>query len=263
VLSPPARNRLTLTALLPGIDVLKTLLQHKFIEINIMRFPSVGAGPGALWRFLSMSDYKLDGLLLYDIDEPWSDDVSAWYKEAHQYDRPFTRAHHMPRDGFWLNPKRPWYLNKAGTAINYATILASKQLVRPRQFGLPDIDILISAYVALRMERANSGNPLSQLTDDEARTPYNRPIGVHKHGWGNHWYQYCFDERFLKHVVFPYAVRNGFLCTYCLPQFVTSDLQSYLRQPNLRDFLSDFKYTQTHPNNIIVNNNDVFRESLS
>jgi hypothetical protein len=252
----------SLKALLPRHDVLATLSQYEFIEINIMRFPSVGHGPGALWRFLSMGDDRLDRVLILDIDEPWWHEANTWHRDLGRYDKPYTRAHHMPRDGFWLNPETPWYLDKAGHAVNYATILSSKQLVRPRQLGLSDIGTLISAYVALRMERVESENPRSQLADDEPATPYNRPFKRHKFGWANHWYQYCFDERFLKHVIFPYVVKRGFLCTYCLPQDVTDDLRAYLSQPALKDFLADFRYTQSNSANIIVNNNTLFDERL-
>jgi hypothetical protein len=36
-------------------------------------------------------------------------------------------------------------------------------------------------------------------------------------GWGSTWYEYGFDERFLKHVIYPHVVAQGQLLTVATP----------------------------------------------
>jgi len=248
----------SLSQLRPEYDLMNKLASYKFVEIRVMRNPSPGLAPGTLWRFLPISDLSLNSLLIYDIDEPWYDSINTWYKAALKYGKSFTRAHHLPRENFWLTPDSAWFVTEDGSIRNYATVLASKILVQPEKFGIADIDKLMGSYIWLRKLRAESANPFSQVDDEEPINPYNRPIGHHCYGFGNHWHHYCFDERFLKHVIYPYAAKNGALCTYCLPQDVTEDLLDYLIKHGLWDFLADFGYSQRmSEDNIIVNNDKV------
>ena len=253
----------SLNELKPEIDILDELQSFDFAEIRVMAKPSIGHGPGASWRFLAMSEFALDRVLIFDIDEPWNDSINTWHEAAANYGKPFTRAHHMPRPDFWLKPETAWFINHDGSVRNYPPMLSSKLMIEPELFGIPDVDRLMASHIWLRQSRAKSPNPLSQLADDEPLTPYNRPTGRHKCGWGNHWHQYCFDERFLKHVIFPCAAEAGKLCTWCLPQDIAGDLGQYLRENKLDDFLADFRYTQRmSPANIIVNGNRVVTEQL-
>ncbi len=248
----------SLSQLRPEYDLMSKLASYKFVEIRVMKNPSPGLAPGTLWRFLPISDLSLNSLLIYDIDEPWYESINTWYKTALKYSKSFTRAHHLPREKFWLRPNSAWFVTEDGSIRNYATVLASKILVQPEKFGVADIDKLMGSYIWLRKLRAESANPFSQVNDQEPINPYNRPIGHHCYGFGNHWHHYCFDERFLKHVIYPYAARNGALCTYCLPQDVTEDLLDYLIKHGLWDFLADFAYSQRmSEDNIIVNNNNI------
>lgn len=252
----------SLAAQAPERNLVAMIAACPFVELHVMSSPTVGHGPGALWRFLSMADRRLDRLLVFDIDDSWADPVNRWHLDAERFEKPYSRAVHMPRKNFWLDIEHPWRVADDGSVVNYPAILASKQLVRPRQLKLPDVDVLMSAYAVLRMERARSPNPVSQLDDDEPSTPYNQPFENYRLGWGNHWFQYCFDERFLKHVIYPYAVTTGSMCTYCLPQTTAPDLAAYLARPTLRDFLADFRSTQAHPGNVIVTGGDRYEGKL-
>lgn len=251
----------TLEKLKPTHDIVAELTEYPFVELQIMKHPSIGHSPGALWRLLSMSDTSLDELLIYDIDEPWALPINRWHGEARTYDWALARGVHMPRDGFWVNLEVPWQREEGMN--NYPPILCSKLNVRPLKLGIPDMSELISSYVFLRMRQSKTSNPVSQLHVSEPVTPFNRPTPLQPFGQRNHWYQYCFDERFLKHVIFPYAVEEGLVCTWCLPQDITDNLATYFARPTLRDFQADFRFTQrSHPNNVIVNNHRVVKEEI-
>lgn len=227
-----------------------------------MKYPSVGHSPGALWRLLSISDYSLDELLVFDIDEPWSNSVNRWHEETIVHGRALTRGVHIPRNNFWLGLDHPWG-NPHKQIKSYPPILCSKLHILPRQLEIADIDTLIAAYVFLRMRQSQSSNAVSQLDTDEPVTSCNRPRPIEPYGHQNHWHQYCFDERYLKHVVFSHAVSLGEVCTCCLPQDVTHDLASYLSRPTLAEFQADFRYTQRiNPKNIIINQNRISDEEI-
>jgi hypothetical protein len=251
----------SLEQLKPDHDVLAELRRFPFVELRTMKHPTVGHGPGALWRFLALADPSLEQVLVFDIDEPWRRPPNAWHRDAVAFARPLTRGVLLPRPGFWLKPESPWG-GPEGRSY-YPPILGSKILAFPDALGLSDVATLIAAYVHLRMRQARSSNPVCQVDVREPVTRYNRPTRQFPLGFGNHWYQYCFDERFLKHVVFPYAVERGLLTTYCIPQDEASDLGTWLQQPGLADFRADFVYTQQHPDNRIVNGGRVVTERLS
>lgn len=251
----------SLEQLKPDLDLIAELRRLPFVELRTMKHATVGHGPGALWRFLALADASLEQALVFDIDEPWDGPANAWHRDAAAFARPLTRGVLLPRPGFWLKPESPW--GGPGGRSYYPPILGSKILAFPEALGLPDVATLIAAYVHLRMRQSRSSNPVSQLDVREPVTRYNRPTRQFPMGFGSHWYQYCFDERFLKHVVFPYAVRRGLLTTYCIPQDETSDLGAWLQQPGLADFRADFVYTQQQADNLIVNGGRVVRERLS
>ncbi|MEN0003908.1 MAG: hypothetical protein AAF798_07180 [Bacteroidota bacterium] len=245
----------------PERDIFEELRGFNFLEIHVMRHPTVGHGPGALWRFLAMSDMGLDELLIYDIDESWHKSRNQWYKEVKQYDKAFSRGVLIPNDFGWLKPEKPW-TGKTGMK-GYPPILASKIYVRPQKLGIPDIDTLAAAHIFQRQNQAKTENPNSQLAIDEPITPYNQSSHAHPYGFGNHWYKYCFDERFLKHVIFPFVAERGELCTYCLPQDVMENIGSYLSLPTLCDYLADFQYIQRkNKRNILINQHRVNEELL-
>ncbi len=232
----------SLEKLAPGL--MKELQEFDFVETHRMANASPLLSPGTLWRFLSLSDHTLEQLLILDIDESWRDDVDQWYRFVANNQQALTRAHHIPRKGFWLDLMNPWGV-MGGRVNNYLPIMASKVMVRPASLGLREVDFLMSAYVVLRQHRLADGYPCTQVADDEPITPHNSPYDGMPYGFGNHWNGYCFDERFLAHVVFHHAVQMGELCTFCLDRFRVDDLQAHLRKYNLQDFLSDYEYVQS------------------
>ncbi|MFT5115867.1 MAG: DNA-binding beta-propeller fold protein YncE [Parasphingorhabdus sp.] len=240
----------SLEILAPGL--IKELQGFDFLEIHCMAHDSPLLSPGTLWRFLSLSDQTLEQLLILDIDESWQNDVDHWYRLLADNQQPLTRAHHIPRKGFWLNLMNPWGI-VGGKAYNYLPLMASKVMARPALLGLRSVDFLMSAYIVLRKQRVANGFPCTQVADDEPITPHNSPYHGMPYGFGNHWNGYCFDERFLAHVVFHHAVKMGGLCTFCLDRFRVDDLPTYLQKYNLQDFLSDYEYVQsTSPSNTII-----------
>ena len=243
----------SLEKLKPANDLVRELAQYPFVELKRMNHPTVGHSPGALWRLLSMSDYSLQEVLIFDIDEPWDNPVNRWHEETLRYDKALTRGVHIPREKFWLKLDRAWF--DSDKQVNaYPPIMCSKLNVLPERLGLPDMDKLIATYVWLRMRQSRSSNPVSQIDIAEPVTDYNRALPDEPFGHQNHWYQYCFDERFLKHVVFPYAAERGEVCTYCLPQDVTTELAAYFSRPSLKEFSADFRYTQrVNGQNVIIN----------
>ncbi|MFC1680640.1 hypothetical protein ACFL1S_02450 [Pseudomonadota bacterium] len=234
-------------------DLLDTIRQLDYAELHFMANASELLSPATLWRFLPLSDLTLEQLLILDIDEDWKANIDGWYRGSVTCNMPFTRAHHIPRQGFWLNLLNPWTIYD-GSINNYLPIMASKILARPRELGLKDMATIMAAYIVLRQQRVYSGFPSTQLSDNEPITPYNRPYNYAPYGFGNHWNDYCFDERFLAHVVYHHVVARGALCTYCYEQYLVPDLFEYLNKYNLVDFMSDYAYVRLQSsNNIIVN----------
>ncbi len=237
-------------------DILERLLECDFVEVVIMKNETVGHSPGALWRLLAMSDTLLNNALIADIDEYWdSEKILKYFPKIAQYDKALSRLHHLPRERFWLRTDGSAYNAVSdGSAKNYPTILASRIYVQPRRLNIPDIDILMSSYAWLRQKRSTTDKPWSQISDDEVSTPYNKGFRHDIYGAGNHWLWYCFDERFLKHVIFPWVVERGELCTYINPQDHTSDLQMYLNRYALNDLIADLEYVHRRPTNVTINN---------
>ena len=50
----------TLEQLKPTRHLVDELSRYDFVELQFMKHPSIGHGPGALWRLLAMSDTSLD-----------------------------------------------------------------------------------------------------------------------------------------------------------------------------------------------------------
>lgn len=172
------------------------LLSRPFVEIYIMKSSSIGAQPGMLWRFLSYSDKTLEVVLVIDIDDTIE---NIFYK--------IPIFNEYPNHIMLKSYNIPVKVSEDTDIINNAVIIGSMQIIRPKLFNL-DISSLMAAFIRYRMDISRTNNP-NFYGEKDTTTICNKPLGKHIYGWGNHWFMYGFDERFLKHVIFYYIVRKG------------------------------------------------------
>lgn len=180
--------------------------EHPQVEVYRMRTDSVGASPGTLWRFLALADRSLELTLVTDIDESLADKTEG--VRAFELDR---RSAVGRRGSFDMDSR---YLVASDRSIvkNYPVLLASQVLSRP---GMVDFDMAaaLRGFMAFRRHAAGTARPWA-YSDDERLGAYNEAVDAHRFGWGSHWYMYCFDERFLKHVVYYHFANKGELLTW-------------------------------------------------
>jgi hypothetical protein len=169
--------------------------KYKYLEIYVMRSSSIGAVPGTFWRYLSYGDQTLDMVLVMDIDSPRIDGIYKSFKEFKKY------PNHLM---FKLDYGRPNVIGKDTDAVNNAVILGQRHFVRPRLLGLNDIKEIMGAFITYRSRMSNQF-----YGEKDRENVCNKPYEKHIYGWGNHYLMYCFDERFLKHVIFYYIVEKG------------------------------------------------------
>ena len=172
------------------------------VEIFLMQSDSIGAGPGTFWRYLAFDDRALEVVFVMDID-----DRLASRKKFITVFAGSARCLGRPMPGY----DRAFAINRADprdSPMNYAAIPGGIIGFRPRMSGVCIKDAMIN-YMAHRKERATSGRFPNRESDEHPDTLYNMPIGSHRYGWGGHWYMYGFDEKLLKHVVFPHFVKLG------------------------------------------------------
>jgi predicted O-methyltransferase YrrM len=179
---------------------------HPQVEVYRLKVESVGAAPGTLWRFLALSDRSLDLVLVTDIDEPLASKTLMTDAFERDEDAALGRlgAFHSDRH-FLISPAN-------STAKNYPMILASHVLGRP---ALVDFDMAkaLRGFMAFRRHASRTERPWAYAESDRPNS-YNEAIGTHVYGWGSHWSTYCFDERFLKHVVYYHFADRGRLLTF-------------------------------------------------
>lgn len=187
-------------------DACESFGNHQQIELLRMRNNTIGASPGALWRFLAFDDRSLETVLVADIDEPLRRKKLIVSSFTHDDRSVLGRL-----GGFYCNNG---YRVSSGRndAKNYATILASRIVACPARFDV-DMKSTMRGFMAYRRQDAMSERRWA-YSKEELPTPYNRPIGKHAFGWGSHWYMYCFDERFLKHVLYYHFADRGQLHTW-------------------------------------------------
>jgi len=204
--------------------------RHPRIELYRMAINSIGGTPGMLWRFLALGDQSLETVLVTDIDEP----LLAKQPLLESF-------HHSPaslgRLGSFTSPNNYLIAPRESSAKNYPTIIASHVLSRPNRFSF-NLAATLRGFMAHRKWHAATKRHWAYAAD-EARGPYNEPVNAHLHGWGSHWYMYCFDERFLKHVLYYHFADRGELYTWAPgiePKAMSPEAQC------------DFRYTATRNN---------------
>jgi hypothetical protein len=170
------------------------LLSRPYVEIYVMKSSSIGAQPGTLWRYLIYGDNTIDMAGIIDIDEPL-DNIYKLINIFNQY------PNHLLIKQYEI----PVIISPNSDHINNAIIRGGGHIIRPKLFNL-NIEHIMAAFIRYRMDVSKSSTP--NLYGDEDNI-CNNPIGNHIYGWGNHWFMYGFDERFLKHVIFYYIVEKG------------------------------------------------------
>jgi hypothetical protein len=179
---------------------------HPRIELYRMRVDSVGANPGTMWRCLALGDRSLDEVFVVDIDE------SLAYKADYIASFEMDRWSAIARLGGFASAREYLVDPPHSRVKNYATMIGSHVMSRPARWDF-DLAAAMRGFMAYRRHMATTGRPWAYAEDDTPNA-YNRPIGGHSFGWGSHWFMYCFDERFLKHVVYYHFARMGAIHTW-------------------------------------------------
>lgn len=209
--------------------------EHPQVELCHMKVDSIGASPGTLWRFLALGDRELDLVLETDIDEP----LTTKLDHIRSFEMHSGAA--IGRLGGFLSDRHYLVHPEQSAVKNYATLIASRVMSRPSMWDF-DVAAALRGFMAFRKHRSRSERPWA-YSDSEEPSAYNAPIGAHTYGWGSHWYMYCFDERFLKHVVYYHFADGGKIHTWA-PSLPPSQLDP--------EGIRDLEYTRLR-GNITVN----------
>jgi hypothetical protein len=154
-----------------------------------MKSESIGANPGAMWRFMDITNKNYKTVFVLDIDDlKWSSRIRLLeqfkdYKlcSTHSGDVTITNEPYCP-------------------AYNFCTINASGIISKPQKFDYNIVDVM-KGFINLCKNREKSANPYC-FDDNDPITYWNQPVQGHKYGWGRIPTKYAFDEFFLKHVVY-------------------------------------------------------------
>ncbi len=233
---PEYKIRLYLEKQLEGFaDELLSLSNHQ-LEIYVMKNNSIGANPGAMWRFLAYDDKNLDVVFTVDIDEPLKEKIN-FIESFEKSDKVFGRYMGNCKDNFYVDRKEK-------TAMNYAVVLASRIGYKPSQADISFKDNMIK-YILHRKERCKSDKPWKEK-DDDIENVYNRPIGSQYAGWGGDIHMYGFDEKIFKHVFFPYFVQKSQVLTW------SSSPENILKKLDMNHPSKiDYEFTKKHNNQFI------------
>jgi hypothetical protein len=219
------------------LSYLKDNLINEYTEIYIMKNNSIGAQPGTLWRFLAFDDKSLDIVFVTDIDEDISGNLS-FINEFDKSNKTFGRYMGLYKDDIRINK------NDKNSPLNYATVIASKIGVRPKQCDISFMTNMV-LFMLLINNRYNS-NKKWGIDDNEEMTLYNKPFNQNNICWGCNIFIYGFDEKIYKHLFFPYFAKKG----ECLT--ITHDNINEIK--NLDNNISnkiDYNFTMQYDNEFI------------
>lgn len=174
--------RLYLAANLHGLIDTLLKLQSNQLEIYLMKENSPSENPGAMWRFLALSDKSLDIVGVTDIDEPMTtiyiDRLHTSSKKLCKQSANDPQLH--VRDGIFFG--------------QYHLFQAGRFAMRPS--SVPDLNDIYDVMCRF-IQYAQDG----MFTDPI--TIFNVPRPGHPYGWGRNVHAYGFDETFLKCVLYP------------------------------------------------------------
>jgi hypothetical protein len=203
------------------------LLSRPYVEIYVMKSSSIGAQPGTLWRYLVYSDNAIDMAGIIDIDEPL-DNIYKLINIFNQY----------PNHLLIKQYETPVIISPNSDHINNAIIRGGGHIIRPKLFNL-NIANIMAAFIRYRMNVSKSSTP-NFYSDIDEENICNKLFDKHIYGWGNHWFMYGFDERFLKHVIFYYIVEKGGMITL-------------YNNNQIENYPAEYNYSKKiNPNNIFI-----------
>ena len=178
-------------------SLIKKLL-HPLVELVVMTTSSVGAGPGMMWRFLACGDKDLELVYIMDIDEDMSSKSIYLSTFLKQPDKIL-----MKQSGGVGRISDP----NPSDCCNSTFIIGSFSIWRPKLLVI-DVKHMMEAFIRYRMAVSFTDTPWAYASS-EYRNIWNSAVHGHANGWGNHWFVYGFDERFLAHVLFYYVAARG------------------------------------------------------
>ncbi len=201
--------RIYMSKMLVDEGYLNKLLQHAVdkplahLEIYVMTNPSIGFQPGSLWRYLTFSDTSVDLCVVLDVDSDGLNPTNLGWIDQ------FTLQEHVTFGRYVGGTSNEYSISSSSRAVNYASVLGSFVLCKPKLAALPNISIMMKKFVYKMMVRSKAyQNPKTRFNIFET------PIGEHIYGWGAHWTMYGFDERFLRQVLLYYFGKKGQLMTF-------------------------------------------------
>ena len=159
----------------------KYFSRYDNLNVHIMKGNSIGGSPGAMWRFLNLTNKKYDLSIVVDIDEPWD-----WISQ-------FESIPGSEKYAIMTTRQTDVWINGSKLAINFATIIASHIVSRPIYFDY-DIKLVMIGfiyYIKNYQSTVSYDNPTRQITH------YNHPLLEQPYGWGSKYPIYGFDEHFL------------------------------------------------------------------
>jgi len=197
------------------MDPIMKQLSHPRVEIFVMTSSSVGAQPGMMWRFLACGDRSLNLAFVLDIDE-----------EMRHKSRFITLFAKYPDKLLMKQSGKIVRVSASSDSMNATIIIGSFSLWRPKLLDL-DLARLMGAFMRYRVSMSSTSEPWAYFPS-EPKTVWNSAVDKHVFGWGNHWFMYGFDERFLDHVLFYHVAAKGGIVSPTSTQYAFPEVYDYL-----------------------------------
>lgn len=210
------------------------------IEFYVMKNNSVGAQPGAMWRFLSIDDKSLDICYIVDIDDTSRNSVQL-KPENHPLLEPLEQYKHvaLATYGKSANIVNGHMFDYNNSDINYpdslilSTLWACFLVCRPSNIHF-DIKQTMLCFFHLMSLAEEQNLFVCRKKQKDPKNPYFKPTNTGPCGFGTHIHVYGFDEFYLRSVVFHELVRKGSLLVRNMDAEYTCDprVKTYLQQYN-------------------------------
>lgn len=208
------------------------------LEIYYMARNSIGAQPGMLWRFLAFDDKRVDVVFCSDIDVEFNGHVVPRLQKFLQSSKTFGRLLACCTD-YTIDRSNP-----ESSPLNYTVCNGSMLAIRPKQLDISMHDTMVN-YIAYRKYRSSTARPTEEYNNRNTDR-FNKPIGSHRHGWGGIWTMYGFDEKLLKHTLFPHLVQKGEVLSWVAPSMRVLQ-ESRGDEP----YMVDYQFTNMYDNEFV------------
>ena len=220
------------------LDYLKDNLINEYTEIYLMKNNSVGANPGALWRFIAFDDKLLDIAFSIDIDDELINSVK-YIEIFEKHDKTFGRFLGNCEDDLRIDK------NDNNSPLNYAVVMAGINGIRPKKSNISFIYYIV--LFMLLIDRQFNSDEKCRIYDNEELTIYNKPFKNNSYCWGCNPFIYGFDEKVFKHIFFPYFAKKGEILT-----FTVTDINKLNNLSNEKSHKIDYDFVNYY-NNLIKN----------